>query len=70
MIDNEHLIIGFTSFELNALVGGKAPYLYIKKDKNSVFKEHLFTMYQSWFEHLWDIGKPQVSCHKGINNNV
>ncbi len=61
LIDDEYLIIGFTHFESGGLVGGATPYLYIERDKNSQFKEDLFTTYKTWF-HFWLVnGTKEIS---------
>ncbi|MDC8832503.1 hypothetical protein [Alteromonas gilva] len=60
VIDDEHLFIGFTHFEAGGLVGGATPYMYIKRDINSAFKQSLFKTYNTWFTHWTKYGEKLV----------
>ncbi len=64
IVDDEHLLLGFTHFENAGIVGGVTPYIYIKRDKNSKFKEGLFKSYRTWFNYLWSQGTLQVPVEK------
>ena len=57
VINDEHLLMGFTHFEQGGLIGGATPYLYLRRDRSSKFKESLFKTYTSWFNHWTRIGK-------------
>lgn len=71
IVDEEHLLLGFTHFENAGIVGGVTPYIYIKRDKDSRFKEGLFKSYSTWFNYLWSQGTLQVPVEKEtINTNT
>ena len=60
LIDEEHLLLSFTAFYGKGLIGGSSPYIYIKKDVTSEFKESFFKTYCSWFEFWWENGTQKV----------
>ncbi|MGL1957538.1 MAG: hypothetical protein OCD00_09510 [Colwellia sp.] len=60
LIDDEHLIMGFTHFSNGGLVGGSSPYIYVKRDRSSPFKESLFVTYKSWFDYWLKHGTKKV----------
>ncbi|WP_207060911.1 hypothetical protein [Motiliproteus sp. SC1-56] len=60
LIDDEHLLLGFTHFSGGGLVGGATPYIYIKKDSNSELNKALFLTYKSWFDYWIKNGRNEL----------
>lgn len=60
LIDEEHLLIGFTHFEAGNLIGGASPYIYVQRDRSSPFKESLFLTYKTWFGYWLKNGRKHI----------
>lgn len=57
LVDKQFIGLAFTQIGNGKLYGGRYPYICCKRDNQSKFKEHLFGIYESWFEYYWSTGK-------------
>ena len=64
LVDNEYLGIAFTQVEKGKLYGGRYPYICCRKDGISKFKNHLFGIYETWFEFYWRTGAEIIKFKK------
>jgi len=60
IIDKKHLFLSFTEINNKKMNGGKFPYIYIKVNQTSKMNKHLFNMFSSWFNLIWDSSEQKI----------